>query len=55
MKAWLWFWTVSLLVAGPAFAYITVVVAFRGLLDLLEMFRALAAQPTQGGDIPHES
>jgi Na+/proline symporter len=34
----LWFWTVSLLVAGPAFAYIPVVVAFR-LLDLLELFR----------------
>ena len=55
MKAWLWFWMLCLLVAGPSFAYITVVVAFRGLRDLLEMFRALAVRPARGGDIPHES
>ena len=55
MNVWKWFWTVCLLVAGPSFAYITVVVAFRGLRDLLEMFRALKVQPTQGEDIPHES
>jgi hypothetical protein len=55
MNAWRWFWTVCLLVAGPSFAYITVVVAFRGLRDLLEMFRALAVQPTRDGNTPHES
>jgi hypothetical protein len=55
MIAWQWFWTVCLLVAGPSFACITVVVAFRGLHDLHEMFRALAVKPTQGGDAPHES
>ncbi len=54
MKAWQWFWTVCLLVAGPSFAYITVVVAFRGLRDLLEMFRALAVRTTKGGVTPHE-
>jgi HAMP domain-containing protein len=54
MKAWLWFWTASLLVAGSAFAYITAVVTVRGLRDLLDMFRALAQQPPQHRNTPHE-
>jgi len=55
MNGWAWFWTGCLLVAGPSFAYITVVVAIRGLRDLLEMFRALAIRPTRDGNTPHES
>jgi hypothetical protein len=41
MKLWGWFWTGCLLVAGPAFAYITIIVTVRGFRDLLDMFRAL--------------
>ena len=40
---WLLFWVLNLVIAGPAFVYITVVVAIRGFRDLKEMFRGLAA------------
>jgi hypothetical protein len=45
---------VCLLVAGPSFAYITVIVAFRGLRDLLDMFRALAVRATRDRNTPRE-
>lgn len=41
MKAWLFFWTASLLIAGVSFAGITIVVAVRGFHDLRELFRHL--------------
>lgn len=44
MISWLNFWTVSLLVAGAAFAVITVIVAIKGVEDLRAMFKGLARQ-----------
>lgn len=44
MKAWLTFWTVSLLVAGASFVFITAVVTLRGAKDMREMFRGLKAK-----------
>jgi hypothetical protein len=41
MKAWLFFWTANLLIAGVSFAGITIVVAIRGFHDLRELFRNL--------------
>ena len=41
MRAWLFFWAASLLIAGVSFAGITIVVAFRGFHDLRELFRHL--------------
>ncbi|HEY9232616.1 MAG TPA: hypothetical protein VIS78_10720 [Blastocatellia bacterium] len=42
MKYWQMFWTISLVVAGVAFAFITVVVTVRGYKDLREMFGRLS-------------
>ena len=44
MKYWQWFWTVSLVIAGTAFAAITVVVTLRGFADLREMLKRLLQQ-----------
>jgi hypothetical protein len=41
MEAWKMFWTVSLLVAGAAFALITLVVLFKGGRDLRAMLTSL--------------
>lgn len=38
MKAWQVFWTANLLVAGSAFAIITLVVAVKGFQDLRNLF-----------------
>jgi hypothetical protein len=54
MNPWAWFWTLCLLVAGPAFAYITIVVTIRGWRDLLDMFRALTKQRDPAGNTSHE-
>ena len=42
MKYWQLFWTISLIVAGIAFAFITLVVSVRGFKDLREMFGRLS-------------
>ena len=44
MNVWLWFWTVSLLVAGSSFAFITIVVTIKGVSDLRSWFRSLQEQ-----------
>ena len=44
MKYWQWFWTISLIVAGAAFAFITVVVTIKGFQDLREFFSRLSKQ-----------
>ena len=44
MKAWELFWTLNLLVAGTAFAFITVVVTFKGVKDLRQWFANLRRQ-----------
>jgi hypothetical protein len=41
MKYWEIFWTLSLLVSGAAFAFITVVVILKGGPDLRDMLRRL--------------
>ena len=41
MTGWYYFWTVSFIVAGAAFAFITVVVLVLGIRDLREMFSRL--------------
>ncbi len=44
MKSWEIFWTLNLLIAGTAFAFITVVVTFKGVNDLRQWFRKLRRQ-----------
>ena len=44
MNLWLYFWTFSLIVAGAAFAFITVVVTIKGASDLREWFSSLQRQ-----------
>jgi hypothetical protein len=44
VKYWEIFWTLSLLVAGSAFAFITVAVIVKGVPDLREMLRQLRQQ-----------
>ncbi len=46
-NSWLLFWTISLLIAGASFAFISVVVAIRGFKDLREMFSRLDQQNDQ--------
>ncbi len=41
MTGWYYFWTVNFIVAGSAFAVITLVVLVRGIRDLREMFSRL--------------
>ena len=47
MKYWEFFWALSLMVAGAAFAIITVVVIIKGVPDLREMLRQLRRQNLQ--------
>ena len=49
MYFWQLFWTISILVAGAAFAFITVVVTFKGVKDLREMFKQLGKQQGNSG------
>ena len=49
MYFWQLFWTISVLVAGSAFVFITIVVTFKGVKDLREMFRELGKQQGDGG------
>ena len=49
MYYWQLFWTISLLVAGASFAFITLVVTFKGVRDLREMFRQLGKQQDHDG------
>jgi len=44
MRIWQIIWTVSVLVAGLAFAFVTVVVSLKGGRDLKEMFSRLLQQ-----------
>ena len=44
MKFWLLFWTLNLLIAGAAFAFITVVVSIKGVGDLRRWFGNLRRQ-----------
>ena len=44
MKYWEIFWTVNLVIAGAAFAFITIVVTFRGVNDLRQWFATLLKQ-----------
>jgi hypothetical protein len=44
MNLWLLFWTISLVVAGASFAFITVVVSLRGSRDLRDWFNSLKQQ-----------
>ncbi len=44
MRIWQIIWTVSVLVAGLAFAFVTVVVSLKGGRDLKEMFTRLLQQ-----------
>jgi hypothetical protein len=55
MRFWYYFWTANFIVAGLAFALITLVVLVRGSQDLREMFAGLkrgspppAAPPPEG-------
>ena len=44
MKYWEIFWTLNLVVAGTAFAFITVVVTIKGVNDLRQWFANLRSQ-----------
>ena len=44
MKAWEYFWTVSLVISGAAFAGITAIVSVRGFRDLRVRFEKLREQ-----------
>jgi len=44
MKGWYFFWMANLFLAGSAFAVITIIVFFRGLKDLREMFAKLRSE-----------
>ena len=48
MQAWKWFWTLSLIIAGFSFFFITVVVVFKGFADLKDMFSRLKEQHDKG-------
>jgi len=42
MKVWEYFWLLCLIVAGGAFALITLIVAVKGFKDLREMLKGLS-------------
>jgi hypothetical protein len=44
MNGWYYFWMTNFVVAGSAFAVITLIVLVRGLRDLREMFAGLRAE-----------
>jgi hypothetical protein len=50
MNPWLWFWTISLLVAGSSFAFITVIVTIKGASDLKKWFRSLQEQNRESNE-----
>jgi hypothetical protein len=47
MKIWELFWTLCLIIAGSAFAFITAIVIIKGVPDLSEMLRQLRRQNLQ--------
>lgn len=47
MNGWYLFWMANFVIAGSAFAMITVIVLVRGLRDLREMFAGLRAEARQ--------
>ena len=44
MKYWQIFWTLNLIIAGTAFAFITFVVTIKGVKDLRQWFANLRSQ-----------
>ena len=44
MNGWYYFWMANFVVAGSAFAVITIIVLIRGLKDLREMFARLRSE-----------
>ena len=44
MRFWELFWTISLVVAGLSFAFITLMVIIRGGKDLRQLFKDLSEQ-----------
>lgn len=44
MQNWYYFWMANFVVAGSAFAIITVIVMVRGMKDLREMFANLRSE-----------
>ncbi len=48
MRFWQIFWTVSILVAGFSFAFVTVVVTLKGGKDLRDMVARLLEQKRRG-------
>ena len=44
MIGWYYFWVVSFVVAGSAFAFIAIVVTVRGIADLRQMLAGLRAE-----------
>ena len=42
MNLWITFWLICLIIAGSAFALITLIVAVKGFKDLREMLKELA-------------
>ena len=47
MNFWQLFWTISLLVAGASFAFITLIVTVKGVKDLRQWFSNLSKQNQQ--------
>ncbi len=48
MSNWYYFWVANFIVAGSAFALITLVVLVRGIQDLREMFSRLRRHRSPG-------
>jgi hypothetical protein len=44
VKYWQIFWTLNLVIAGTAFAFITIVVTIKGVKDLRQWFATLQSQ-----------
>jgi hypothetical protein len=56
MSFWYYFWTINFIVAGSAFAVITVLVMVRGSQDLRSMFARLRESgASRKGDAPSAS
>ncbi|HKE55438.1 MAG TPA: hypothetical protein VKB46_02010 [Pyrinomonadaceae bacterium] len=53
MNGWLWFWTISLVVAGTSFAFITLVVTIKGASDLQQWFSSLQRQNKNDDELHH--
>jgi hypothetical protein len=50
MKVWAYFWLICLLVAGGAFALITLVVSIKGVGDLRDFLSSLARKQPEKSD-----